>query len=88
MCPARNAEGLCPIGWAAADIRAAANNDFLAANPSAEELLLQIKLSVMDVSRANVAQGEGADPKDLAADWIAENRSTVDGWLEAARAAS
>jgi ABC-type proline/glycine betaine transport system substrate-binding protein len=41
----------------------------------------------MDISLANVAQGEGADPKDLAADWIAGNRSTVDGWLDAARAA-
>ena len=87
QCPARSADGLCPIGWKAADIRAAANNQFLADNPAAEELLLQIKLSVMDISLANVAQGEGADPKDLAADWIAGNRSTVDGWLDAARAA-
>jgi len=75
------------IGWVAADIQAAANNDFLAANPSAEELLKQIKLSVMDVSVANVAQGDGADPKDIAAEWIAANRATVDGWLSAARGA-
>ena len=87
QCPARSADGLCPIGWKAADIRAAANNDFLAANPAAEELLKQIKFSVMEISLANVAQGEGADPKDLATDWIADNRDTVDGWLDAARAA-
>ena len=87
MCPARNAEGLCPIGWAAADIQAAANNDFLAANPAAEELFKLIVLSVMDVSVANVEQAAGADPKDLAADWIASNRDKVDPWLEAARAA-
>ncbi len=87
MCPARSADGLCPIGWAAADIKAAANNDFMDANPAAAQLLTDIKLSVMDVSVANVAQGEGADPKDLAADWIAGNRATVDGWLDAARAA-
>ena len=87
MCPARDSEDLCPIGWAAADIKAAANVDFLAENPAAEQLLTDIKLSVMDVSLANVAQGEGADPKDLAADWIAANRATVDGWLDAARAA-
>jgi len=87
MCPARNAEGLCPIGWAAADIQAAANNDFLAANPAAEELFKQIVLSVMDVSVANVAQAAGADPKDLATDWIADNRDKVDPWLEAARSA-
>ena len=87
MCPARTADDLCPIGWVAADIKAAANNDFMSANPAAAQLLTDIKLSVMDVSVANVAQGEGADPKDLAADWIAGNRSTVDGWLDAARAA-
>jgi len=87
MCPARSADGLCPIGWAAADIKAAGNNDFMAANPAAGQLLTDIKLSVMDVSVANVAQAAGSDPKDLAADWIAGNRATVDGWLDAARAA-
>jgi glycine betaine/proline transport system substrate-binding protein len=87
MCPARNAEGLCPIGWAAADIQAAANNDFLAANPAAEELFKQIVLSVMDVSVANVAQSAGADPRDLADEWIADNRDKVDPWLDAARSA-
>ena len=87
MCPARSPDGLCPIGWAAADIQAAANNDFLAANPAAEELFIQIKLSVMDVSIANVAQSAGADPKDLAAEWIANNRDKVDPWLDAARSA-
>jgi glycine betaine/proline transport system substrate-binding protein len=87
MCPARSADGLCPIGWAAADIQAAANNDFLAANPAAEELFKQIKLSVMDVSVANVAQSAGASPIDLAAEWIADNRDKVDPWLEAARSA-
>ena len=87
MCPARSADGLCPIGWAAADIKAAANNDFMDANPAAKQLLTDVKLSVMDVSVANVAQAAGSDPKDLAADWIAGNRATVDGWLDAARAA-
>ena len=87
MCPARDSEDLCPIGWAAADIQAAANNDFLAENPAAEELFKQIVLSVMDVSVANVEQAAGADPKDLAADWIAGNRDKVDPWLDAARAA-
>ena len=87
MCPARSADGLCPIGWAAADIQAAANNDFLAANPAAEELFKQIVLSVMDVSVANVAQSAGESPIDLAAEWIANNRDKVDPWLEAARAA-
>ncbi len=90
QCPsaADNPDGLCPIGWVAADILVTANNDFLADNPAAEALLDAVKLSVIDVSLANVEQGEGADPADLAAAWIADNRETVDGWLEAARDAA
>ncbi|MEC8922620.1 MAG: proline/glycine betaine ABC transporter substrate-binding protein ProX, partial [Actinomycetota bacterium] len=64
------------------------NNDFLAANPAAEELFKQIVLSVMDVSVANLAQSEGAAPPDLANEWIANNRDKVDVWLDAARAAA
>ena len=90
QCPsaADNADGLCPIGWIAADILVTANNDFLAANPAAAALLEAVKLSVIEVSLANVEQGEGADPGDLATDWIANNRDTVDAWLDAARAAA
>ena len=86
-CPARNARGLCPIGWQSADIRAAANNDFLAANPAAEELFLQIKFSYIEISYLTMQQAYGADPKDLAAEWIGDNRSEVNVWLDAARAA-
>ena len=90
QCPsaADNADGLCPIGWIAADILVTANNDFLAANPAAAALLEAVKLSVIEVSLANVEQGEGAAPGDLATDWIANNRATVDAWLDAARAAA
>ncbi|WP_420609200.1 glycine betaine ABC transporter substrate-binding protein [Candidatus Poriferisodalis sp.] len=90
QCPAAadHPEGLCPIGWIAADILVTANNDFLAANPAAAKLLEVVKLSVIEVSLANVEQGEGADPGDLAAAWIADNRGTVDAWLDAARAAA
>ncbi|WP_428119855.1 glycine betaine ABC transporter substrate-binding protein [Candidatus Poriferisodalis sp.] len=90
QCPAAadNADGLCPIGWVAADILATANNDFLAANPAAEALIAAVKLSVIEVSLANVDQDEGARPGDLATDWIDNNRATVDAWLDAARAAA
>ncbi len=90
QCPsaADNADGLCPIGWIAADILVTANNDFLAANPAAASLLESVRLSVIEVSLANVEQGEGAAPADLASDWIANNRGTVDAWLDAARAAA
>ena len=90
QCPAaaNNADGLCPIGWIAADILATANNDFLAANPAAEALLKAVKLSVIEVSLANVEQDAGATPGDLATEWIADNRATADAWLAAARAAA
>ncbi len=90
QCPsaATQADGLCQIGWVAADILVTANNDFLAANPAAEALLEAVKLSVIEVSLANVEQGEGAAPADLAAAWIADNRDRVDEWLHAARSAA
>ncbi len=90
QCPAAadNPDGLCPIGWIAADILVTANNDFLAANPAAHALLEEVQLSVIEVSLANVEQGEGASPSDLATDWIANNRATADAWLDAARAAA
>ena len=90
QCPAAadNADGLCPIGWIAADILVTANNDFLAANPAAEALFDAVRLSVIDVSLANVEQGEGADPTDLATQWLADNRALADEWIAAALAAA
>jgi glycine betaine/proline transport system substrate-binding protein len=90
QCPAAadNADGLCPIGWIAADILITANNDFLAANPAAEALFEAVKLSVIDVSLANVDQDAGADPSDLATQWLADNRGLADGWIAAALAAA
>ena len=90
QCPAAadNADGLCPIGWIAADILITANNEFLAANPAAAALFEAVKLSVIDVSLANVEQGEGASPTDLATQWLADNRALADEWIAAALAAA
>jgi glycine betaine/proline transport system substrate-binding protein len=83
--------GTCQLGWIAADILVTANTEFAEANPAANALFEQVQMSVIDVSLANVAQAGGADTNEaiqgLASDWIAENRDTVDGWLDAARAA-
>ena len=91
QCPA-SVDGVCELGWVAADIQVTANNDFLAANPAAAELLAQVKLSVIEVSLANVEQDAGANTNEdiqaNAAEWIADNRATVDGWIEAALAAA
>ena len=90
LCPAAadHPDGLCPIGWIAADVVVTANTEFLNANPAAEALFKAVRLSVIEVSLANVAQGEGASIEDLAATWIVDNRETVDAWLDAARAAA
>ena len=93
---ANHPEGVCTndpcyMGWKPADIQVSANNDFLAANPAAEALLAQIVLSSLDVALMNLEYGNSdqteATVKAIGAAWIAENRDTVDGWLDAARAA-
>jgi glycine betaine/proline transport system substrate-binding protein len=91
QCPSAAEMGTCQLGWIAADILVTANTEFAEANPAANALFEQVQMSVIDVSLANVAQAGGADTNEaiqgLASDWIAENRDTVDGWLDAARAA-
>ena len=86
QCPsaADQPDGLCKIGWIAADIQVTANSDFLAANPAAEALFEAVKLSVVEVSTVNVAVFEGQSPASLAAQWIADNRALADEWLAAA----
>lgn len=82
----------CQMGFTPADIRVVARNDFLAANPAAATLFEMVAIPAADVSRHVLEFEEGAnsesDVKAAAARWIAENRATVDGWLEAARASS
>ena len=59
----------------------------MAANPAARALFAAVRLSVIDVSVANLAFVGGERPTDLATQWIADNRDLVDGWIAAARAA-
>jgi glycine betaine/proline transport system substrate-binding protein len=92
QCPQAEDLGTCQLGWIAADILVTANSEFAEANPAADKIFELVQLSVLDVSLANVEQAAGADTneaiQELAAGWIAENRDTVDGWLEEARAAA
>jgi len=87
-CPsaANTSSGQCPIGFLASDILVTANMEFLAANPAAETLLEQVSLSLMDVSSSSAALSAGSDAKTLADQWIADNRSTVDTWVDSALA--
>ena len=89
QCPsaADQPDGQCKIGWLAADIQVTANNDFMAANPAERALFEAVRLSLIDVSLANLAMVGGESPTDLATEWIADNRDAVDEWIAAARAA-
>lgn len=80
------------MGYVAADIQVAANNDFLEQNPAAAELFRQVSIPLVWISEVD----EQMDAKDLSdamvrplvQAWIEANRETVDPWLEAARAAA
>ena len=86
-CPG-SVDGTCQMGWIAADIQAAANNDFLAANPAVEKMLELFQMDVVEVSLMNVEMGDGADVQELAAQWIEDNRDLVDSWIAEAMAAA
>jgi glycine betaine/proline transport system substrate-binding protein len=86
QCPG-SVDGVCQLGWIAADIQATANTEWLDANPVAKSFLEQFKMDVVDVSLMNVEMDNGADVESLASQWIEDNRDTVDGWLETAAAA-
>jgi glycine betaine/proline transport system substrate-binding protein len=80
------------MGFVAANIQVAANNEFLKANPAATELFRQVSLPLAWISEMDKAMNEqdlsDAMVRPLVKEWIAANRETVDGWLEAARAAA
>ena len=82
-------DGKCPIGWLGNDILVTANSDFLEANPAAKLLFTAVRLTVLEVSVATeTLRRTGADPDDVAAQWIANNRDRVDSWLAAAHEAT
>ena len=57
------ADGLCPIGWIAADIPGHRQQRLPRCQPGSGAALLEaVKLSVIEVSLANVEQGEGRCP--------------------------
>ena len=81
----------CQLGWQHAEINVTANQDWLAANPIAEELLNLFRPDVIDISILQVEHSAGdgsqADVNRIAADWITANRELVDSWVAQALAA-
>lgn len=84
----RGCDDPCQTGWPPNDIRAVANSDFLTANPAVRALLEQVEIPLADIleQNARMVEGEG-DPADIrrhAEEWIAENQGSVAEWLNAA----
>lgn len=78
----------CMLGFPANSIDAVVNSAFLEENPAVRALLEAGEVPISDVYAQNAAMNAGdSDIEAQAAAWIAENRTLVDGWLEAARAA-
>jgi ABC-type proline/glycine betaine transport system substrate-binding protein/ABC-type amino acid transport substrate-binding protein len=80
------ADDPCQTGWPPNDIRAVANSEFLAENPSLRALLEQVKISLTDIhdQNARMVDGEG-DAQDIrrqAQEWIAANEATVIEWID------
>jgi glycine betaine/proline transport system substrate-binding protein len=82
----------CDMGFAPADIRAAANTEFLNNNPDVRVLFESIVIPLEDIAAQNQLMVDGEDSdEDIArhaAEWIEANRTSVDQWLQAARTAA
>lgn len=80
------------LGWAVEDIKVAANDAFLEANPAAAELFRRVRLDLDWIARVDATMDEeglsDADVRPMAAEWIEANRDRVDEWLRAARQAA
>lgn len=79
----------CMLGFPANDIVPVVNSAFLADNPAVGTLLQSVEIPLSDIFSQNAAMNAGDDDIPAqAAKWIEDNRAAVDGWLDAARAAS
>ncbi len=91
-CPDAAVKGTCQLGRLAANILASSRFDVLDANPAFASILESVEIPPLDVNLASLQQSteelseEGI--QEQAAQWIADNRGLVDGWLDAARAAA
>ena len=73
------------MGFAVNDIRAAANVDFLKANPKVEKMLKKASIPLADIAEQNLKMNAGEKSekaiKKHAEDWIKANQSTFDSWI-------
>jgi glycine betaine/proline transport system substrate-binding protein len=82
----------CKLGLPLNEVMAAGNTDFFEANPAAEFLVSVVGIPLSDIAVQNLkmllGEGSGTDVRRHAAEWIADNRTVVDSWLDAARQAA
>lgn len=80
------------VGFAVENVGVLARNDFLEANPAAKRLFEVAKIPVNDVSAVALEVQKGANSTEavwgLTDKWIADHRTTFDGWLDEARKAA
>jgi len=81
------------VGWMVNDLKAVANNDFIAKNPPVKRWLERVSIPIADVNKeAFIIQNGEKSPEQIATragEWIAAHQVEFDGWLkEAADGAS
>jgi glycine betaine/proline transport system substrate-binding protein len=78
------------IGWMVNDLKAVANNDFIAKNPPVKRWLEHVSIPIADVNKEGfVIQNGEKSPEQIAArarEWIAAHQEEFDGWLKEAAA--
>lgn len=85
-------DGAFDPGFAVNDVYIVANNDFLEDNPAAAKFfeLVDIPIGAVNAAQVKLRDGENTleDFRRHAADWIADNQTTFDGWIAQASAAA
>ena len=73
------------LGFGVNDIRAAANVNFLKANPKVEKMLMKASIPLADIATQNLKMNEGEKSekaiKKHADVWIKENQSIFNSWI-------
>lgn len=80
------------VGWPINNIRVTANNEFLAANPSAKRWFDLVSIPLADVNAQNKRVYDGENSNEAirvhAEEWIAANQAEFDAWIEEAAKAN
>ncbi|NLF80798.1 MAG: glycine/betaine ABC transporter, partial [Clostridia bacterium] len=59
-----------------------ANKNFSAEQPEVAAMLQKFQMTDTQIGSLEGLINDGMDPADAAAQWIADNRGIVDGWLQ------